>query len=131
MDTIVKTTSRILFPFVIVFGLFITVNGHLSPGGGFSGGAIIATGFAMLIIAYTERRVEHRFHQISFIDAKSVAAIGMLALVSFGIFLRLELIKLHELWYPLGGGFTLPSNVFGTIMVSTALVIIVYSIIKE
>lgn len=34
-----------LYPFVIVFGLYVIVNGHMTPGGGFQGGAILATLF--------------------------------------------------------------------------------------
>lgn len=36
-------TIRILFPFIILYGVYIIINGHLSPGGGFQGGAILAT----------------------------------------------------------------------------------------
>ncbi|PAB57258.1 MnhB domain-containing protein [Anaeromicrobium sediminis] len=34
---------RLLFPFMLLFGFYIIINGHLSPGGGFQGGAILAT----------------------------------------------------------------------------------------
>jgi len=44
--------SRILFPFIVVFGFYVIVNGHLSPGGGFQGGAILAT--AVLITYFIE-----------------------------------------------------------------------------
>ncbi len=44
--------SRILFPFIMVFGFYIILNGHLSPGGGFQGGAILAT--AVLITYFIE-----------------------------------------------------------------------------
>lgn len=43
-------TVKILFPFIILFGLYVIINGHLSPGGGFQGGAILAT--AMLTIYF-------------------------------------------------------------------------------
>ena len=130
MDTIVKTTARIMFPFILVFGIYITLHGHLSPGGGFPGGAIIATGFALLIVVFKEGRIEHKFHEISFINAKSIAGFGMLLLIMFGIFFRLNIIQAEK---SLGilGGLTLPSNIFGTIMVATALIIILYSLIKE
>lgn len=36
-------TIRILFPFIILYGIYIIINGYLSPGGGFQGGAILAT----------------------------------------------------------------------------------------
>ena len=84
-----------------------------------------------MIIAYKERSVEHSFHEVSFIDAKTIAAFGILLLIFFGIFFRLGLIQTQGLWQIWGGGLTLPSNIFGTIMVATVLVIVVYSIMKE
>lgn len=36
-------TIRLLFPFIILYGIYIIINGHLSSGGGFQGGAILAT----------------------------------------------------------------------------------------
>ena len=48
-STIVQTTSRVILPFIILFGIYIIVFGHVSPGGGFQGGMILA-GAAMLII---------------------------------------------------------------------------------
>jgi len=33
-----------LFPFILLFGFYVIFNGHISPGGGFQGGAILATG---------------------------------------------------------------------------------------
>lgn len=38
-----------IYPFVIIFGFYVIINGHRSPGGGFQGGAILA---AVFIIQY-------------------------------------------------------------------------------
>jgi multicomponent Na+:H+ antiporter subunit B len=46
------TFGRILYPVMLLFGMYIILNGHLSPGGGFQGGAIIAT--AILILYYVD-----------------------------------------------------------------------------
>ena len=58
---ILKTGSYLLFPFMILFGMYIIVHGHLTPGGGFQGGAIIATGFLLMLISYRKFFVELRF----------------------------------------------------------------------
>ena len=56
MTKIVGKTADIFYPFCLIFGLYIVVHGHLTPGGGFQGGAVIATGAALLIAAgrYTD-----------------------------------------------------------------------------
>lgn len=42
-DVIVRTTTAILIPMIILMGSYVILNGHLSPGGGFSGGIVLAT----------------------------------------------------------------------------------------
>jgi multicomponent Na+:H+ antiporter subunit B len=46
------TFSRLLYPVMLLFGMYVVINGHISPGGGFQGGAIIAT--AILILYYID-----------------------------------------------------------------------------
>jgi multicomponent Na+:H+ antiporter subunit B len=48
------TFSRLLYPVMLLFGMYVVINGHISPGGGFQGGAIIAT--AILILYYIDIR---------------------------------------------------------------------------
>lgn len=59
------TFGRLLYPVMLLFGLYIILNGHLSPGGGFQGGAIIAT--AILILYYIDISKE--------IDVKTIITI--------------------------------------------------------
>ncbi len=47
---IVSTGCRSLFPLIILFGTYIFVHGHLTPGGGFQGGAVIAAGFLLIYL---------------------------------------------------------------------------------
>ena len=51
MTKIVRSTADIFYPFCLVFGLYVVVHGHLTPGGGFQGGAVMATGTALLLVA--------------------------------------------------------------------------------
>lgn len=44
---ILITISRVLFPFVMLFGIYIIVNGDISVGGGFQGGVILATSYLL------------------------------------------------------------------------------------
>ncbi len=49
---IVQTVANIVIPFIVVFGVYLVIHGHLTPGGGFQGGAVIASGFALLLISF-------------------------------------------------------------------------------
>ncbi len=49
---IVKSGVRLLVPFVQLFGLYVIVHGHYSPGGGFQGGVVLGASFILLGLAY-------------------------------------------------------------------------------
>jgi multicomponent Na+:H+ antiporter subunit B len=63
-DIIVRTVSRIMIPFMQIFSLYVYVHGHISPGGGFQGGCIMAASFILLAVAYdlneSKRRLTER-----------------------------------------------------------------------
>ena len=52
MSRIVKTVTNFVYGFIIIFGFYIIVHGHLTPGGGFQGGAVVGSAFALLLISY-------------------------------------------------------------------------------
>ena len=51
-DAILQMAARVLAPAIILLGIYVVLNGHLSPGGGFSGGAIIGTGLILCLTAF-------------------------------------------------------------------------------
>lgn len=51
-DPLLRSTARIVVPLVIVYGIYVIANGHLGPGGGFSGGAVIGGGLILYAIAF-------------------------------------------------------------------------------
>ena len=55
-DLILRHISRYIAPMIAVFGVYVVLNGHLSPGGGFSGGAIL--GSAMILYAFSFGTIE-------------------------------------------------------------------------
>ena len=51
-DIILQKTATILVPIVLLLGVYVVLNGHLSPGGGFSGGAIMGAGLILYVSAF-------------------------------------------------------------------------------
>jgi multicomponent Na+:H+ antiporter subunit B len=85
---VLRTASLVLFPFLIVTGSYIIIHGHLTPGGGFQGGAILAVAFFLPVLASVGDSLDHYtssviegFAGITFI------IIGLLALLKQGYFL--------------------------------------------
>lgn len=60
-DVILQTAARLLVPFIVIFGIYIILCGHLGPGGGFSGGAVIGAGLILYVSAYGFARAERFF----------------------------------------------------------------------
>ena len=52
MTFIVKTIKRFVIGFILLFGIYITLSGYKSPGGGFAGGVIIALAFIHIMLAF-------------------------------------------------------------------------------
>lgn len=52
MTSIVKTVARFLMGIIFIFGAYIILYGHLTPGGGFAGGIILACGYILLTMSF-------------------------------------------------------------------------------
>ena len=63
MTLIVKTITRLTVGLIMLFGIYIVLHGHLSPGGGFAGGVIIALSFIHLVLAFGRDRALKIFSQ--------------------------------------------------------------------
>ena len=51
-DSILRIIGRAIIPFIMMYGLYVIIFGHESPGGGFSGGATFATGFILYRLTF-------------------------------------------------------------------------------
>jgi len=52
MSLIVKTITRLVASFILLFGIYIVLYGHLTPGGGFAGGVIVACSLILMLLAF-------------------------------------------------------------------------------
>jgi len=52
MSVIVRTITRLTVGLILLYGIYIISHGHITPGGGFAGGIIIALSFVHLMLAY-------------------------------------------------------------------------------
>ena len=81
-DLILMTVARLLVPFILVFAAHVTMGGHLSPGGGFSGGTIAAAGVILAMLAWGPRATGIiRGHAI----LRRLESLSMLTYVAFGL----------------------------------------------
>jgi multicomponent Na+:H+ antiporter subunit B len=52
MTLIVKTVTRLTVGLILLYGIYVVTHGHLTPGGGFVGGIVIALSFIHLTLAF-------------------------------------------------------------------------------
>ena len=85
---IVETATQLLLPMVMLFGIYVFLNGHLSPGGGFQGGAIIASGTMFLLLALPESHISRLLVAVTeSLSGFSYVVIGVLGVIMAGGFL--------------------------------------------
>jgi multicomponent Na+:H+ antiporter subunit B len=60
-SVVVGTICRILVPFLQLYGLYVIMHGHSSPGGGFQGGVIMGASFILLVVALGAAATRKRF----------------------------------------------------------------------
>ena len=78
---ILKTGCKFLFPFILLLGIYIFIHGHLTPGGGFQGGAIIASGFLLNYLGCSKKRISEKgINIIESLGGAIFIAIGLLGL---------------------------------------------------
>lgn len=112
---LLKTGSTLLFPLIILFGIYVFVNGHLTPGGGFQGGAIIASAIVLTVLADPNKKYGHGVLSI----IESISGVTYVALGALGLVMA-------------SGGFLdnriLPLGQFGTLF-SAGLIPVIYIMI--
>jgi len=94
---LLETGSKILFPLILIFGIYVFMNGHLTPGGGFQGGAIIASAVVLLILGNPNLEVNHKvIGIIESVSGISYVIIGLIGIIIAGGFLDNRILQLGE-----------------------------------
>ncbi|MDA3832226.1 MAG: hypothetical protein PF495_02405 [Spirochaetales bacterium] len=78
---LLKTGAALLFPMMFLFGIYIFMNGHITPGGGFQGGVVIASAVVLLLLAASDRSLRTGLlHAAEALSGAAYAAVGLLGL---------------------------------------------------
>ncbi len=88
-SSVVTAGSKLLFPAIILLGAYVFIHGHLSPGGGFQGGVIIATGFLLMLLAYENFSIGHNILSVvESLAGITFVGVGLLGFIHGGTFLQ-------------------------------------------
>ncbi len=83
---ILKSMSHLIYPFVILYGFYVTIHGDLTPGGGFQGGSIIATGLLLMTFFSDVRFNLVKLNKIEKILFLFLIIIAMSSFITKGVF---------------------------------------------
>jgi energy-converting hydrogenase B subunit I len=85
LSKIVRTVANQLILFILIFGLYVIAHGHLTPGGGFQGGAVIVSGVVMLLVAFSSKELKKSLRERVLSIMESTGALIFVALAFAGI----------------------------------------------
>ncbi|NLY10812.1 MAG: sodium:proton antiporter [Firmicutes bacterium] len=101
-NIIVRVIARVIIPFIQLYGFYVVFHGHLSPGGGFAGGTIIAASLILYVLAFglvaEEKRVPERIAQI----IESLGAIVYVVIGLVGVLVGAQFLGNKIAGFPLG-----------------------------
>jgi len=87
MSIIVKKVAQFMSGMIFLYGIYIVLHGHLTPGGGFAGGVIMAGAFILLILAFGSSvlRLRKEVTGSSRVESAAILLVVVLALMALGI----------------------------------------------
>lgn len=80
MSLILRTATRLLLPLLLLFSVFLLLRGHNSPGGGFIGGLVAASAFALYALAFDVAAARRMLR----VDPRRLTAAGLLVALGCG-----------------------------------------------
>ena len=84
MTVIVKTVTRWMAALIFLYGAYVVAYGHLSPGGGFAGGVILACSYIIMVLAHGREAALSRLPKAVASRLDSVGALAFLVLALLG-----------------------------------------------
>ena len=132
MTLIVKTITRLIVWMVFLYGAYIILHGHLTPGGGFAGGVIIALGFLSILLAYGKSFTMHwlNLKYLEEFEASSILLfmiLGIIGIFFSGVFL-INMFAPGAFFRLLSAGQIPLLNIFIGIKVGVSLFLVVYAL---
>jgi len=100
MTVIVKKTTQLIAGMVFMYGIYVIIHGHLTPGGGFAGGVILAGSFILLILAFGSDFVKLMKEETGSTLYENLAILIVLLLALSGLLLGTRIFFMN--WMPKG-----------------------------
>ncbi len=137
-DIIIKTVVRLIIPFVQIYGIYIILHGHISPGGGFAGGALIGTSLVLYTLVFGIEKSKEKFSERVSEFAESGGIILYIAIGLIGLFVSGSFLTNIDSGFPVGhpgtviSGGMIPLLMIGIgIKVASTIITLFHALIEE
>ena len=100
MSVIVKKVSQLVSGLVFMYGIYIITHGHLTPGGGFAGGAVLAGAFILLVLANGNELVKLKKKEEGSSVTESLAVLTFILLATVALLIGTHVF--FKNWLPAG-----------------------------
>lgn len=127
MTVIVKTITDFVVGFIVLFGAYIVLYGHITPGGGFAGGVIVACAFILVMLAHGRDVAFQRLGEktASVLDcAGGLAFLGIALLGLWGGYFFMNVLVKGTPFRLLSSGSILASNLAIGLKVGSSLFLV-------
>lgn len=96
-----RVLSKLLIPFIVLFGLYVQFHGDFGPGGGFQAGVIVAAGVILYALIYGLQNAEDAVPPklvLTFVAVGLLlyAGVGFATLLLGGEFLNYSVLDSHD-----------------------------------
>lgn len=85
MSKVVRCVTRMCLFFILVYASYLILHGHLTPGGGFQGGAVFASGVILLVVAFGSQNIRSKLQERRLSILESTGALIFIGLAFAGI----------------------------------------------
>ncbi len=131
MSIIVKKVTQFVIGLIYLFGIYIIAFGHLTPGGGFPGGVILACGFILVMLAFGRETALRKIrpHTAHLLDTSAALAFLIIALLGYigGTFF-LNILDKGEAFHLRSAGFIPLANLAIGIKVFASIFLVVIAL---
>ncbi|AMQ19497.1 Na(+)/H(+) antiporter subunit B [Thermococcus peptonophilus] len=124
MSLVVRTTTKLVAPFLVTYGAYLTIYGYESPGGGFQAGVIFAVSVILLMTAYGYRRTRKHFPLMTVQLVESSAALFIVGVALMGLVFGSFFLNFLRPYIP--GGTIMTFNIGVALKVGTSFILVFY-----
>ncbi|WP_461867177.1 Na(+)/H(+) antiporter subunit B [Thermococcus sp.] len=128
MSLVVRTTTKLISPFLVAYAAYLMIYGQMSPGGGFQAGVILAVSVILLIVSQGYKSVKKRFRMREVGTIEGFSALGLVLLGLIGTIFGGFFYNFLKGWW--SGGTVPIFNISVGLKVGAAFVMVFYVMMR-